>query len=41
MIHVMAWHQTGDKPLSAPMMAVFTDANKRHSAQMIKQTIMW
>ena len=29
-VQVMAWHRTGDKPLSEPMMAQFTDAYMRH-----------
>ena len=28
----MAWRQTGDKPLSEPMMTQFNDAYMRHSA---------
>ena len=31
----MAWHWTGDKPLSEPMMTQFTDAYKRYSPSMI------
>ena len=30
----MAWRRIGDKPLSEPMMALFTDAYMRHSASM-------
>ena len=30
LVHVMAWHQTGDKPLSKPMLTHFTDAYMRH-----------
>ena len=26
LIKIMAWHRTGDKPLSEPMIALFTDA---------------
>ena len=29
LVHVMAWHWTGDKPLSGPMMTQFTDAYMR------------
>ena len=30
LVQVMAWHQTGDKPLSEPMLIQFTDACIRH-----------
>ena len=30
LVQVMAWRQTGDKPLSEPMLTRFTDAYKRH-----------
>ena len=30
----MAWRRPGDKPLSKPMMALFTDANMCHLASM-------
>ena len=30
LVQVMAWHQTGDKPLPEPMLAEFTDAYMRH-----------
>ena len=30
----MAWHRTGDKPLSKPMMTQFNDAYMRHSASL-------
>ena len=30
MVHVMAWRRTGDKPLSEPMLFLFTDAYTRH-----------
>ena len=30
LVQVMAWCRTGDKPLSEPMMAQFTDAYMRH-----------
>ena len=30
LIQVMAWHRTGDKPLSEPMLTQFIDANMRH-----------
>ena len=32
----MAWHQTGDKSLSEPMMAKVGDAYVHHSVSMIK-----
>ena len=34
LVQVMAWHRSGDKPLSDPMMVKFTDAYMRHSASM-------
>ena len=34
LVQIMAWHQTGDKPLLEPMFACFTDAYMRHSASM-------
>ena len=34
LVQIMAWHRTGDKPLSEPMMAQFNDAYMRHSASM-------
>ena len=34
LVQIMAWRQTGDKPLSEPMMAQFNDAYVRHSASM-------
>ena len=34
LVHIMAWRRTGDKPLSEPMMAKFTDAYMRQSASM-------
>ena len=30
LVQVMAWHQTGAKPLPEPMMNYFTDAYMRH-----------
>ena len=30
LFQMKAWHQPGDKPLSEPMMALFTDAYMRH-----------
>ena len=30
LVWVMAWHRTGDKPLSEPMPTQFTDAYMRH-----------
>ena len=34
LVQIMAWHWSGDKPLSEPMMVSFTDAYMRHSASM-------
>ena len=34
LIQIMAWHQTGNKPLSDPMMTQFTDAYMHHLASM-------
>ena len=34
LVQIMAWHQTGDKPLSEPMMTHFNDAYMRHLASM-------
>ena len=33
-VQIMAWHRSGDKPFSRPMMALFTDTYMRHSALM-------
>ena len=30
LVQIMAWHRTGDKPLSEPMLTQFTDAYRRH-----------
>ena len=30
LVQVMAWRQTGDKPLPEPMLAQFNDAYMRH-----------
>ena len=30
LVQVMAWHQTGDKPLPEPMLTQFTNAYMRH-----------
>ena len=32
LVQIMAWHPSGDKPLSEPMMASLTDEYMRHSA---------
>ena len=32
LVQIMAWHRTGDKPLSEPMMAKVAGAYMRHSA---------
>ena len=34
LVQIMAWRRSGDKPLSEPMMAWFTDAYMRHSASI-------
>ena len=34
LVLIMAWHRTGDKPLSEPIMAYFTDTYMCHSASM-------
>ena len=34
LVQMMAWCQTGDKSLSAPMLAQFSDAYIRHPASM-------
>ena len=34
LVQIMAWCQTGDKPLSQPMRVSFTDPYIRHSASM-------
>ena len=34
LVQIMAWRRPGDKPLSEPMMAPFTDAHMRHSASL-------
>ena len=34
LVQIMACRRTGDKPLSEPMMAYFTDAYMRYSASM-------
>ena len=34
LVQMMAWHRTGDKLLSQPMMAYVGDANMRRSASM-------
>ena len=31
LVQIMAWRQTGDKPLSEPMMTQFNDAYMHHS----------
>ena len=35
LIHVIAWRRTGDKPLTEPMMTLFTDAYKRFPVSML------
>ena len=34
LVQIIAWHRTGDKPLSEPMMAYVADAYMHHSASM-------
>ena len=34
LFQIMAWHRSGDKPLSEPMVAQFTDPYVCHSASM-------
>ena len=34
LVQIMAWHQTGNKPLFEPMMAYVADTYMRHSASM-------
>ena len=34
MVQIMAWHREGDKPLSDPMLAKFTDQYMCHIASM-------
>ena len=34
LVQVMAWRQTGDKPLPGPMLTQFTDAYMRHQWEM-------
>ena len=34
LVQVMAWHQSGNKPLSEPMMVFLTDSYMHHSASM-------
>ena len=36
----MAWRQKGNKPLSEPMMAYFTDARMPHSSSMSKACLV-
>ena len=34
LVQVMAWRQTGDKPLPEPMLTHFADTYMRHSGEM-------
>ena len=34
LVQVMAWHWTGDKPLTEPMLTWFTDAHMWHQGEM-------
>ena len=36
LVQIMAWHGPGDKPLSEPMMAWFTDAYMRHNDKVCR-----
>ena len=38
---IMIWHQPATKPLSEPMMALFTDAYMHHSASMSLHVEAW
>ena len=38
LVQIMAWRQTGDKPLSDPMVGQFIDAYMCHSASMSYET---
>ena len=40
LVHIMAWRQTGDKPLSEPMMTQFNDAYMRHTASVNSSMIL-
>ena len=37
LVQIMAWHWPGDKSLSEPMIAQFTDEYMRHSASMCEE----
>ena len=39
LVQIMAWHQTGAKPLSQPLMAQFTDAYMCHRPQRVNSTM--
>ena len=39
LIQKMAWRQTGDKPLSEPMLTQFTDAYMRHQGEWVKRFV--
>ena len=41
LVQTMAWRRSGDKPLSEPMMVIFTDAYMRNSASMNKWFYLW
>ena len=34
LVQIMAWHRTGDKPLSEPMLTCFTDTYMQHYKEM-------
>ena len=34
LVQIMAWHRTGNKPLSEPMLVCYTDAYISHSASL-------
>ena len=34
LVEIMAWHRTGDKPLSEPVMAQLNDTYMRHLSSM-------
>ena len=41
LVQIRGWRRTGDKPLSVPMMAWFTDAYMRHSPSMNQRKLVW
>ena len=41
LVEIMAWRLTGDKPLSEPMMAYFTDTYMQNFVPKVKIQIIW